>query len=51
MLAGATRGETGSKDGEGQVRLLGIGEILKLVDMTFHIGRRRGQGWHQGVCG
>ena len=49
MLAGAARGETGSKGGRGPVKLLGIGRISKLVDKQFHVGGRRGRGWYPGV--
>ena len=42
MLAGATRGEAGSKGGGSRVRLS--------VDMPFQIAVGRGRGWHQGVC-
>ena len=50
MLAGAARGEMGSKGGGGRVRL-GIGRMLELVGMPFCIDGGRGWGWHQGVCG
>ena len=45
MLAGAARGETGSKGGVGR-----IGRILEPVDMSFHIGGGHGRGCHLGVC-